>query len=63
MALVSWRARSLCVAAIWWAGLDKMYDAATLKDCAEIGIGQWAGRGNRQAGERSENEGGADFRR
>ncbi|WP_292178860.1 nucleoside deaminase [Mesorhizobium sp.] len=30
---------SLCVAAIWWAGLDKMYYAATLKDCAEIGIG------------------------
>jgi tRNA(Arg) A34 adenosine deaminase TadA len=30
---------SLCVAAIWWARLDKMYYAATLKDCAEIGIG------------------------
>jgi len=30
---------SLCVAAIWWAGLDKMYYAATLNDCREIGIG------------------------
>jgi tRNA(Arg) A34 adenosine deaminase TadA len=30
---------SLCVAAIWWARLDKMYYAATLKDCKYIGIG------------------------
>ena len=30
---------SLCVAAIWWARLDKMYYAATLNDCKEIGIG------------------------
>jgi guanine deaminase len=30
---------SLCVAAIWWAKLDKMYYAATLADCREIGIG------------------------
>jgi guanine deaminase len=30
---------SLCVAAIWWARIDKMYYAATLKDCREIGIG------------------------
>jgi guanine deaminase len=30
---------SLCVAAIWWARIDKMYYAATLDDCEEIGIG------------------------
>jgi guanine deaminase len=30
---------SLCVAAIWWAKIDKMYYAATLDDCREIGIG------------------------
>ncbi len=30
---------SLCVAAIWWSKIDKMYYAATLADCKEIGIG------------------------
>ena len=30
---------SLCVAAIWWARIDKMYYAATLADCKDIGIG------------------------
>lgn len=30
---------SLCVAAIWWARIDKMYYAATLDDCKDIGIG------------------------
>lgn len=30
---------SLCVAAIWWARIDKMYYAATLDDCKEVGIG------------------------
>lgn len=29
---------SLCVAAIYWAKLDKMYYANTLGDCAELGI-------------------------
>lgn len=29
---------SLCVAAIWWAKLDKMYYANTLADCAELGL-------------------------
>lgn len=29
---------SLCVAAIWWAKLDRMYYAATLKDCENIGL-------------------------
>ena len=28
---------SLCVAAIYWAKLDKMYYANTLEDCAKIG--------------------------
>jgi guanine deaminase len=30
---------ALCVAAIWWSKIDKMYYAATLEDCANIGIG------------------------
>lgn len=30
---------SLCVAAIWWAKLDRMYYANTLEDCARLGIG------------------------
>ena len=30
---------ALCVAAIWWARIDKMYYAASLADCKEIGIG------------------------
>ena len=30
---------ALCVAAIWWARIDKMYYAATLDDCKEIDIG------------------------
>jgi tRNA(Arg) A34 adenosine deaminase TadA len=29
---------SLCVAAIYWAKLDKMYYANTLEDCAKLGI-------------------------
>jgi guanine deaminase len=29
---------SLCVAAIWWAKLDKMYYANSLEDCAALGI-------------------------
>ena len=29
---------SLCVAAIWWAKLDKMYYANTLEDCLDIGL-------------------------
>lgn len=29
---------ALCVAAIWWAKLDKMYYANTLEDCAELGV-------------------------
>lgn len=29
---------SLCVAAIWWAKLDKMYYANTLEDCARLGV-------------------------
>ncbi len=30
---------SLCVAAIWWTRLERMYYAATLADCTDIGIG------------------------
>lgn len=30
---------SLCVAAIWWSKLGKMYYANTLEDCARLGIG------------------------
>ena len=30
---------SLCVAAIWWSRIGKMYYAATLDDCKDIGIG------------------------
>lgn len=29
---------ALCVAAIWWAKLDKMYYANTLDDCVELGL-------------------------
>ncbi|MEM1287682.1 MAG: nucleoside deaminase [Pseudomonadota bacterium] len=29
---------ALCVAAIWWAKLDKVYYANTLEDCAALGV-------------------------
>lgn len=29
---------SMCVAAIWWAKIDRMYYANTLQDCAELGL-------------------------
>lgn len=29
---------SMCVAAIWWAKLDRMYYANTLEDCAKLGL-------------------------
>ncbi len=34
----TWLAPSLCVAAIYWAKLDKMYYANTLVDCLDIGL-------------------------